>query len=68
MTDLGPELIDPVAEYDHDDGISIIGGYVYRGRAIPEFYDKYVFGNFSTGFGLPAGRLFYSMPTLELVW
>jgi hypothetical protein len=51
-------LIDPVAEYDHDDGIAIVGGYVYRGDAIPPLKGRYVFGDFL----LPAigsGRLFY---------
>ena len=53
-------LLDPVAEYDHDEGSSIIGGYVYRGSAIPELAGKYVFGDFSTGFVAPDGRLFYA--------
>lgn len=53
-------LIDPVLEYDHDEGISIIGGFVYRGSAIPELYGKYVFGDFTNaGFVTPGGRLFY---------
>ncbi|MEQ8234934.1 MAG: PQQ-dependent sugar dehydrogenase [Gammaproteobacteria bacterium] len=53
-------LIDPVLEYDHDEGISIIGGFVYRGDAIPELDGKYVFGDFSNqGFRTPGGRLFY---------
>ena len=53
-------LIDPVAEYDHDEGISVIGGFVYRGSAIPELFGKYIFGDFSTAFGTPLGRLFYA--------
>lgn len=53
-------LIDPVLEYDHDEGISIIGGFVYRGDAIAELQGKYVFGDFSNkGFVTPGGRLFY---------
>ena len=32
-------------EYDHGDGISITGGFVYRGSLIPELYGKYVFGD-----------------------
>jgi glucose/arabinose dehydrogenase len=51
--------IDPVIEYDHDEGISIIGGYVYRGSAIPGLVGKYIFGDFSRSFGAPNGRLFY---------
>ena len=60
LANIGVELIDPVAEYDHDDGISIIGGYVYRGQEIPELFGKYIFGDFSLGFGSPSGRLFYA--------
>src|SRR3954452_8514161 len=26
----------PVAQYDHDEGNAVMGGFVYRGRAIPE--------------------------------
>jgi hypothetical protein len=51
--------VNPVLEYDHDDGISVIGGFVYRGSAVPALSGKYVFGDFlrrSTG----SGRLFYS--------
>ncbi|MCX9076372.1 MAG: PQQ-dependent sugar dehydrogenase [Candidatus Methanoperedens sp.] len=51
-------LVDPVAEYDHSEGISVIGGYVYRGDAIPGLHGKYVFGDFSRDFG-PTGRLLY---------
>ena len=51
-------LIDPIAEYDHDDGISIIGGFVYHGSA-PELQDRYVLGDFGRSFAEPSGRLFY---------
>ncbi len=40
------DLIDPIAEYDHDDGVSVIGGYVYRGSQIPVLSGRYVFGEF----------------------
>ncbi|MCA9279250.1 MAG: PQQ-dependent sugar dehydrogenase [Phycisphaeraceae bacterium] len=53
-------LKDPVIEYDHDEGISIIGGYMYNGSAIPTLSGKYVFGDFSLAFGSASGRLFYS--------
>jgi hypothetical protein len=33
---------------------------VYHGKAIPELEGKYVFGDFSTEFGAPLGRLFYA--------
>lgn len=54
------DLIDPLAQYDHDEGIAVVGGFVYHGTAIPELTDKYVFGDFSLGFSSPAGRLFYA--------
>ena len=53
-----PGLTDPVAQYDHDDGISIIGGYMYYGSHVPELRARYVFGDFSLGFTTPNGRLF----------
>ncbi len=61
-------LIDPISgplgtlQYDHDDGISITGGFVYRGTAIPELYGKYVFGDLALRNAPPRvdGRLFYA--------
>lgn len=58
LTGLPPGLIDPVAQYDHDEGLSIIGGFMYRGTAIPELQGRYVFGDFSGDFFDPTGRLF----------
>jgi glucose/arabinose dehydrogenase len=61
-------LIDPISgpagtlEYDHGDGISITGGFVYRGNLLPELYGKYVFGDLALR-NLPPrvdGRLFYA--------
>ncbi len=39
----------PVHEYGHTVGRSVIGGYVYRGSAIPELRGHYIFGDFVTG-------------------
>ncbi|WP_295118082.1 PQQ-dependent sugar dehydrogenase [uncultured Chitinophaga sp.] len=41
------KLIEPIHEYDHDQGISITGGYVYRGNAIPALRGQYVFGDYN---------------------
>jgi uncharacterized repeat protein (TIGR03806 family) len=45
----GGSSIDPIAEYDHAQGVSITGGYVYRGSAIPALVGRYVFGDFGSG-------------------
>jgi uncharacterized repeat protein (TIGR03806 family) len=43
-------LIDPIVEYDHGDGRqAIIGGFVYRGSALPWLVGTYIYGDFSTG-------------------
>lgn len=39
----------PRAEYGHDAGCSITGGYVYRGRAMPELDGWYVYGDYCSG-------------------
>jgi glucose/arabinose dehydrogenase len=45
-----PRTIDPIFEYSHDySAASITGGYVYRGKRIPELYGWYVFGEYSQG-------------------
>ncbi len=55
-----PGLVDPILEYDHDEGIAVVGGFVYHGSAIPALDGKYVFGDFSRSFGAPDGRVFYA--------
>ena len=39
----------PVAEYGRDDGCSITGGYVYRGRKLNWLSGKYLYGDFCSG-------------------
>lgn len=56
------ELIDPALQYDHGEGESVTGGYVYRGEAIPALQGSYVFGDWNHRGGAGKGfkgRLFY---------
>ena len=42
--------VPPVFEYSHaDGGCTVIGGYVYRGRSIPELEGAYLFGDLCLG-------------------
>lgn len=48
-----PDTIDyPVAQFDHDEGKAITGGYEYTGSKIPTLKGKFLFGD------IPSGRLF----------
>ncbi|QBQ56456.1 CHRD domain-containing protein [Nitrosococcus wardiae] len=56
--DVPADLIDPIAEYDHDEGTAVIGGFVYGGIELPSLRGRYVFGDlFDPASG--SGRLFY---------
>lgn len=35
----------PITEYDHSVGIAVIGGFVYKGTAIPSLANKYIFAD-----------------------
>ena len=64
----GAALIDPVLEQDHEVGIAIIGGGIYRGSAIPALQGKYVFGNHSVSEDEPHGNLLAATPTQDGLW
>jgi glucose/arabinose dehydrogenase len=56
-TRLAPgKVIGPIAEYDHGQGCSVTGGYVYRGAAVPSLRGRYLFGDYCSGtiWSLPA--------------
>ncbi len=54
-------LIGPVSEYDHGTGISVCGGYVYRGKLFPALTGNYIFGDWS-------GKLFYLKQDVGKNW
>jgi len=84
----GEPLLDPILEYKNINGhrkdpeargISVTGGYVYRGKALPQLVGNYIFADWSRNFALPDGALFaatrpgsagekkWTMEPLELV-
>jgi len=52
-----PKMLPPALQYDHDEGISVIGGFVYRGKAIPQLQGKYVFGEWTKAKKQNQGRV-----------
>lgn len=61
-------LVDPIHEYSHSLGRSITGGYIYRGIENPSLYGKYIFGDWSSSFVVPRGKIFYLEETNPGVW
>ncbi len=70
----GEPLIDPIIVYRHVDeaanliGVAVIGGYVYRGAALPDLDGAYIFGDWSTSFPEPDGSLFLATEQLDGSW
>jgi len=67
----GKPFQDPILEYKNANGfrrdreahgISVTGGYVYRGKAIPALQGHYVFGDWSSNWALPRGTLLSGTP------
>lgn len=42
-----PGMVEPIDEYVHPMGISITGGFVYRGKSIQSLVGKYIFADWS---------------------
>jgi glucose/arabinose dehydrogenase len=57
----------PVTEYDHSQGCSITGGYVYRGSAYPTLQGIYIYADFCSGkvWGLQNDAGWQSLKLLE---
>jgi glucose/arabinose dehydrogenase len=69
----GDPLIDPVIEYaNHHQpgglGAAIIGGHIYRGRALPQFAGDYLFGDYSREEEEPDGSLFVAKSRKRGLW
>lgn len=45
----GLKLTEPVYDYSHSEGCSVIGGFVYRGESLPEFRGIYLFTDYCSG-------------------
>ena len=43
-----PALVRPVFEYGREEGLAVIGGFVYEGRRWPELAGRYLFGDFGS--------------------
>jgi glucose/arabinose dehydrogenase len=61
----------PIIEYGNMNvikdgkGISITGGYVYRGKAMPKLVGSYIFGDWSKSFSEPQGLLLIAKPPAQ---
>jgi glucose/arabinose dehydrogenase len=61
----GTPLLPPVIAYPNVSnpfvqglGVTVIGGYVYRGDILPQFRGRYIFADFSEAQSRPDGRIF----------
>jgi glucose/arabinose dehydrogenase len=43
----GGEFIDPVVDYSHQEGVSVTGGFVYRGKNVPGLDGTYLYADFA---------------------
>lgn len=75
VDNLGNPLLDPVIEMVNAANpmgggrtLTIIGGNVYRGKSIPGFNGKYIFGSFGQTFTAPDGELFIANPAGRGPW
>jgi len=60
-------LTPPVLEYDHGQGCSVTGGYVYRGSAIPALQGHYFYADYCGGW-VRSFRLVNGAPSDQADW
>ena len=71
---LGKSLTDPVIIINNTanpaggKALTVIGGNVYRGSAIPGYVGKYIFGTFAQTAATPNGELFIATPNGQSDW
>ncbi len=70
----GKPFVDPVLEITNSAnpegggvGIAIIGGFVYRGKALPALEGKYIFGMFAADF-TPTGKVYVADMNAGATW
>ena len=83
MPPIGDTFIEPVLTYAHRRGCRTrrtgrdehrrqghlrLGGYIYRGSAIPELEGHYVFGDWSQSFQEPGGKFFVAQVNDGAQW
>jgi glucose/arabinose dehydrogenase len=44
-----PGLVNPILDYNRNLGVSITGGYVYRGKKVPELVGAYIYADYGSG-------------------
>lgn len=69
------KFVDPILAYGNlagfpadGKGRSVTGGYVYRGKALPQLVGKYIFADWSKNMGLPQGVLFAATKGTDGKW
>jgi len=69
------KFVDPILAYGNlagfptdGKGRSVTGGYVYRGKALPNLVGKYIFADWSKNMGLPQGVLFAASKGSDGKW
>ena len=70
----GEPLIDPIIEYSHQrrgtsiTGKAVVGGFVYRGSAMPELQGAYIFGDWSSSFINANGSILVATEIIAETW